>query len=190
MVGREGIYIFHWFLSQIPSWNYDDMLGIEPLELRFAFELLNKEHNDIPSSSFLSKEVVLTNETDNWIAFNIKTSRHLQDCTQPNKGIVLPGSKNIVNITLQAQGTTTLGSMSHANEFIVQSTKVVAGLTDEEITEDTFNEEAGRVVDEVNLTVVYDNGPEKPQADQSLEANASVSKVRYEGDLNLPPLLE
>ena len=67
--------------------------------------------------------------------------------------------------------------MSRAEEFMVQSTKVVAGLTDEEVTEDMFIEEAGRVVDEVNLTVVYDNGPEKPQADQSLEASAPVSKV-------------
>jgi len=131
---------------------------------------------------------VLTNETGNCIAFNIKTSSQLQYCTLPNKGIVLPGSKITVKITLQTQGTRTLASLSRADEFMVQSTKVVAGHLDEEVTEDMFNEEAGRVVDEVNLTVVYNNEPEKTQADQSLEASAPVSKVRYEVDLNVPPV--
>lgn len=167
MNGRQGrdLYI-QLVLSQIPSLDYDDMLGIEPLELRFAFEV-NKE---------ISNAVELTNETGNCVAFNIKTVSELNYLAQPNKGIVLPQSKNIVKITLQTtQGRTTLRSMPRANEFIVQSTKVVDGLTDEEITEDMFNDEAGRVVDEVNLTVVYDDGPaEEPQADQSLEANAPV----------------
>ncbi|OEL37206.1 hypothetical protein BAE44_0001774 [Dichanthelium oligosanthes] len=42
------------------------------------------------------------------------------------------------------------------DEFIVQSVKVDDGLTDGDITEHMFNNEDGKVVDEVNLTVLYD----------------------------------
>lgn len=48
----------------------------------------------------------------------------------------------------------------------MQSTKVKSGFTVEEINEDMFNDEVGKVVDEVILTVVYDDRPEKAQADQ------------------------
>lgn len=157
-------------MSQISAFlgDDDDLLGIEPLELCFALEL-NKE---------ISNEVVLTNETGNSVAFNIKTVSQQQYCTQPDKGIVPPNSKSTVKITLQAQETMTLGSMPRDDEFIVQSTKVRDGLTDEEVTEDMFNDEAaGKLVDEVNLTVVYDDEPEKPQAIQSLEPNVPFFEV-------------
>ncbi|CAO2183431.1 unnamed protein product [Urochloa humidicola] len=146
------------------------MLGIEPLELRFAFEL-NKE---------ISNAVELANETDNCVAFNIKTVSQLPYVTQPNKGIVRPRSKSTVKITLQALGKT-LGFMSHADEFIAQSTKLEdhAGLTDENIRENMFNIEAGKGVDEVSVTIVYDES-KKAQVDQSLELvtgpNVSVSE--------------
>lgn len=144
----------------------DDMLGIGPLELRFAFEF-DKE---------ISNAVKLTNETGNCVAFNIKTVSQLKYYTQPNKGIVPPRSKITVKITLQAQEKIP-GYMPHADEFIVQSTKVKDGLKVEEITEEVFNDKAGKVVDKVNLTVVYDDESVKPQADQSLETIVRVSEV-------------
>lgn len=49
-----------------------------------------------------------------------------------------------------------------------------SGFTVEEINEDMFNDEVGKVVDEVILTVVYDDKPEKAQADQP----PAVSVVR------------
>ncbi|WVZ84972.1 hypothetical protein U9M48_031937 [Paspalum notatum var. saurae] len=129
----------------ISSSSDDDILGIEPLELRFAIEP-NKE---------ISDEVELTNKTGNYVAFNINTREsQLQYCAEPNKGIVRPRSKRTVKIILlQAQEIATKESMPHADEFIVQSTKVAAA--DKEITEDMFNNEAGnKVVDEVSVMVV------------------------------------
>jgi hypothetical protein len=83
-----------------------------------------------------------------------------------------------VEITLRAQELTQGQSMPHDDEFIVQSTKVEDGLTDEKITEDMFNVEAGKVVDEVKLTVVYNDKSMKPQANQSsLEPNVPVNEV-------------
>ncbi|XP_066366259.1 disease resistance protein RGA5-like isoform X2 [Miscanthus floridulus] len=143
----------------------DDMLGIEPLELRFAFE----PHKEI------SCDIELTNGTGNCIAFDIEMPS--QFSTQPSKGIVQPRSKRAVKITLQAQEMTP--GKHHPDEFIVKSIKVERGLEDKNITELMFNNEADKVVDEVNLTVVYDV-TEKSRVDLSLdsldESNVPVPK--------------
>ncbi|CAM0958909.1 unnamed protein product [Alopecurus aequalis] len=134
---------------------HDDMLGIEPLELRFSLED-NKQ---------ISCSVELTNETSNSIAFNIqKPSKQYN--TRPDKGIVLPGCKHDVKITLQQQESAP--QVTNADKFVLQSTKVKKGLANEDITDDLFQIKGGKeVVDEVNLMVVYE--PEKDQVDISLD---------------------
>ncbi|CAN6374554.1 unnamed protein product [Urochloa humidicola] len=130
-------------VSQISSYAEDDMLGIEPIELYFTFEL-NK-----PMSSSLQ----LTNGTDCYMAFNIQTTSPLPYCTMPNKGIVPPRSKCIVHVTLPPQEKIP----QHADEFIVRSTKVNSGLNIEDINNELFNrQQTGKVVDEVNLDVVFE----------------------------------
>jgi len=134
------------------------MLGIEPLELRFHFEL-NKQ---------ITALVRLTNETKHdYLAFNIQTSSLLL-YTQPDKGIVSPGSMRIVKITLRAQEN----APQRPDEIIVQSTKVKEGLAAEDITEHMFQEEAG-IVDEVNLAVVYE--PDKPNRNPKSREDTKVS---------------
>uniref|UniRef100_A0A453MM81 Protein kinase domain-containing protein n=1 Tax=Aegilops tauschii subsp. strangulata TaxID=200361 RepID=A0A453MM81_AEGTS len=131
---------------------HDDMLGIEPLELRFHFE-----HNKQISCS-----VELTNETSNSTAFNILTPSE-QYIAQPDKGIVLPGGKREVKITLQSQESAT--QVTNGDKFVVQSIKLKEGLADEEITDRMFNSKGSEVVDEVNLMVVYD--PEKYREEEA-----------------------
>ncbi|CAM0877828.1 unnamed protein product [Alopecurus aequalis] len=135
--------------DQISRYSGDDMLRIEPLDLRFAFKL----------NSEISCLVELTNQTKNYFAFNIQTPT--QYSTWPEKGVVRPGCKYPVKLTQLPQDTP--HSMQNAEGFIVQSTKVSEGLTDEDITKHMFNCEASEVVDEVNLIVVYE--PDKSEVD-------------------------
>ncbi|VAH72880.1 unnamed protein product [Triticum turgidum subsp. durum] len=140
-----------------PYWE-DDMLGVKPLELRFPF-VLNKE---------ISCTLEVTNGTNSYIAFNIETMSPLPYCIKANKVIVPPQSKCSVNITLQPLDKVPEGKQ-YSDNFIIRSTKVSECLTSEDITEDMFNLEEGKVVDEVTLTVVHDE-PFEPHVDLLLES--------------------
>ncbi|VAH86766.1 hypothetical protein VPH35_057041 [Triticum aestivum] len=137
---------------QISPYLEDDMLGIEPLKLCFPFEL----------NSQISCSLKLTNETYDFIAFIIKTTSPLQYCIQPNKGFVAPRSKFGVNITMQPLDKAP--EDNYTGDFIVRSTIVNENL--EDITEDLFRREEGKLVDEVKLTIAYK--AEEPQVDVPL----------------------
>ncbi|KAM0876120.1 hypothetical protein ACQ4PT_036375 [Festuca glaucescens] len=134
----------------------DDMLGIEPLELCFPFELNNQ----------ISCSLELTNGTNAFIAFSIQTTSPLPYCIQRNQDIVAPRSKYSVNITLQPLENAPQDK--HTGNFIVRSTKVNGSLISEDITDGIFNRDEGKLVDEVNLTITYK--AEVPQMDVSLES--------------------
>ncbi|XBI77634.1 hypothetical protein VPH35_070702 [Triticum aestivum] len=131
----------------IRCYDEDDMLGIKPLELRLPSEL-KKE---------ISGLVVLTNGTRNCIAFNIQLPSGQLYSAQPYKGIVQPKSKYGMKIIVKPGD---VHEHDQANKFIVQSMKVSEGLRDEDI-EGCMFEEASKVVDKVNLMVVYEST--KPQ---------------------------
>lgn len=130
---------------QIVPYSEDNMLGIEPLELHFPFEL-NKQ---------MSCALQLTNETNSYIAFNIQNTSPLSYCTKPQKDIMPPRSKCTVEMTMQLQGKAP-GYMHRANELTVWSTKVNDSLAVEDITTNMFINEVVNTVDEVNLDVVFD----------------------------------
>jgi hypothetical protein len=132
------------------------MLGIEPLELHFPFELNNQ----------ISCSLELTNKTNAFIAFTIQTTIPLPYSIQPNKDIVSPRSKYSVNITLQPIDKAPQDKLP--GDFIVRSTKVNDHLKSEDIIEDIFNKEEGKWVDEVNLIVTYKH--DKPQVDEPLRS--------------------
>ncbi|KAM0898215.1 hypothetical protein ACQ4PT_022058 [Festuca glaucescens] len=146
----------------------DDMLDIEPLELCFPFEL----NNQITSS------IELTNKTNAFIAFNIQTMSPLPYFIQPKKDIVAPRSKYSVNITLQSLDKAPQDRGCIGN-FIVRSTKVNESLISEDITDDTFKGEEGKLVDEVNLTITYK--AEVPQVDVSIGSLTISDKRNFHG---------
>ncbi|KAI4969276.1 hypothetical protein ZWY2020_000190 [Hordeum vulgare] len=132
--------------GQITPYSDDDMLGIEPLELHFPFEL----NNQVPCT------VQLTNETDSYIAFNIENTSPLSYCTvQPQKDIMSPRSSCTIEVTMQPQGKAP-DYMHHANELTVWSTKVNDCFAVEEITRNMFINEEVNVVDQVHLDVVFE----------------------------------
>jgi hypothetical protein len=149
---------------QISPYMEDDMLGIEPLELHFPFDLNNH----------ISRSLELTNETNDFIAFIVQTTSSLSYCIQPNKDIVAPRSKYNINITLQPLKKAPTDNCTH--DFIVRSTKVKESLTSKDITVDIFNEKEGILVDKVKIAITCK--AMKPQVDVSpTEAVSKVSRV-------------
>ena len=154
----------------INPYSKDDMLGVEPLKLRFPYELNKK----------VSCSLELRNETNAHMAFNIETFSLLPYCTQPERGIVSPRSKCSINVTLEQQDNSPR-DFQHPGVFVVRSTKVDDVLISSDITKDMFVKERGNVVDEVNLDVVFDAQllepchSEEPTEDLSLETLNTLS---------------
>ncbi|KAF2946079.1 hypothetical protein DAI22_02g265400 [Oryza sativa Japonica Group] len=121
-----------------------ELLGIDPPELIFPFELKKQ----------ISCSLHLTNKTDEYVTFKVKTTSPKKYCVRPNNGIVAPQSTSDVLVTMQAQREAP-PDMQCKDKFLVQSAIVTQELTPKDITGDMFTKESGNVVDEVKLKVVY-----------------------------------
>lgn len=119
-------------------------LEIQPSELSFPFELLKQS----------SCSMQLTNKTDHYVAFKVKTTNPKQYCVRPNIGVVLPGSTCDVTVTMQAQREAP-PDMQCKDKFLVQSVAAENGATTQDISAEMFNKVAGKVVEEFKLRVVY-----------------------------------
>ncbi|XP_062226271.1 vesicle-associated protein 1-2-like isoform X2 [Phragmites australis] len=128
-----------------------ELLGIEPLELQFPFETKKQ----------ISCSMQLTNGTDDYIAFKVKTTSPKKYCVRPNSGIVPPRSTSNVIVTMQAQKEAP-PDMQCKDKFLVQSVIVGADTSARDITGEMFTKESGNVVDEVKLKVVYVPPPKPP----------------------------
>ena len=135
-----------YYLTQISPSCLEDILGIEPLEIHIAFGDLKISHS-----------IELTNDTDDHIAFVTK-SKLERFYTEPDRGIVPPRSK--CSVTLAMQAHVSAQPNEHYNEVItILSTRVDDGALptmDIVTTGDIFiGSEEGRMVDEVNVKVVF-----------------------------------
>lgn len=128
-----------------------ELLGIEPLELKFPFELKKQ----------ISCSLQLSNKTDECVAFKVKTTSPKKYCVRPNSGIVLPRSTCDVIVTMQAQREAP-PDMQCKDKFLIQSVIVDQGVTARDITPELFAKESGNVVDEVKLRVLYVPPPQPP----------------------------
>ncbi|KAJ4800361.1 Vesicle-associated protein 1-1 [Rhynchospora pubera] len=129
----------------------NDLLEIDPLELKFPFELKKQ----------ISCSLQLRNKTDDYVAFKVKTTSPKKYCVRPNSGIVPPRSTADVVVTMQAQKEAP-PDMQCKDKFLVQSVIVNEGANAKEITPDMFSKESGNVVDEVKLRVAYVAPPRPP----------------------------
>uniref|UniRef100_A0ACD5URX4 Uncharacterized protein n=1 Tax=Avena sativa TaxID=4498 RepID=A0ACD5URX4_AVESA len=128
-----------------------ELLEIEPLELCFPFETKKQ----------ISCSMLLTNRTDGYIAFKVKTTSPKKYCVRPNSGIVPPRSASDVIVTMQAQKEAPQ-DMQCKDKFLVQSAVVTEGTTVKDITGEMFKKDSGNVVDEVKLKVLYVQPPRPP----------------------------
>ncbi|XP_031097347.1 vesicle-associated protein 3-1-like [Ipomoea triloba] len=127
------------------------ILTIEPLELRFPFELKKQ----------ISCSLQLSNRSDNHVAFKVKTTNPKKYCVRPNIGIVLPRSTCDVIVTMQAQKEMP-PNLQCKDKFLVQSVVATPGATPKDITGEMFNKEAGSGVEECKLKVTYVPPPQPP----------------------------
>jgi len=145
-----------------------ELLGIDPSELRFAFELKKQ----------ISCSLHLTNKTDEYIAFKVKTTSPKKYCVRPNNGIVAPQSTFDVLVTMQAQREAP-PDMQCKDKFLVQSAIVSQDITPKDISGDMFAKELGNVVDEVRLMVVY-APPSQPTSVNEGSDQESLGSLSYQ----------
>ncbi|KAK9749231.1 hypothetical protein RND81_02G111400 [Saponaria officinalis] len=121
-----------------------ELLTIFPHELCFPFEL-NKQ---------ICCTMQVSNNTDNFVAFKVKTTNPKKYCVRPNTGIVLPHSTHDLLVTMQEQkeGPT---DMQCKDRFLLQSVITSPESTIKDITSDMFKKESGNIVDEYKLKVTY-----------------------------------
>ncbi|KAI5328486.1 PREDICTED: vesicle-associated [Prunus dulcis] len=152
-----------------------ELLSIEPLELKFPFELKKQ----------ISCSLLLSNKTDNYVAFKVKTTNPKKYCVRPNTGIVSPRSTCDVIVTMQAQKEAP-PDMQCKDKFLLQSVKTNDGAAPKDITPEVFNKEAGNVVEEFKLRVVYVSPPQPPSPvpEGSEEGSSPRGSVMENGNVN------
>ncbi|CAD5191278.1 unnamed protein product [Musa acuminata subsp. malaccensis] len=141
-----------------------DLLDVEPLELKFPFEL-NKQ---------ISCSLQLSNKTEDFLAFKVKTTNPRKYCVRPNVGIILPRSTCDVVVTMQAQREAP-SDMQCKDKFLLQSIATSSTTTLNDITQEMFSKEPGKTVDEVKIQVAYVSSPQPPSNvyEQSEDGGAS-----------------
>ncbi|XP_038680725.1 vesicle-associated protein 1-3-like [Tripterygium wilfordii] len=151
-----------------------DLLNIQPSELKFPLELRKQS----------SCSMVLTNKTDKYVAFKVKTTNPKKYCVRPNSGIVLPGSSCNVTVTMQAQKEAP-PDMQCKDKFLLQSVVAQYGVTAKDITPEMFNKEEGKVMEEIKLRVVYIlANPPSPVPEESEEGSSPRASVHENGNRN------
>ncbi|GLJ06645.1 hypothetical protein SUGI_0043900 [Cryptomeria japonica] len=127
------------------------LVTIQPGELKFSFESMKK------SSCYLQ----LVNNTDNYVAFKVKSTSSKNYAVRPNTDVMAPKATCNVTVTMQAQKEATL-DMQCNDKFLVQSVIAPSGVTAKDITSDMFNKKPGRVIEENKLSVLYLYPPQLP----------------------------
>ncbi|KAL5098984.1 hypothetical protein RYX36_003311 [Vicia faba] len=113
----------------------------------------------------------------------VKTTNPKKYCVRPNTGIVLPQSTCDVIVTMQAQKEAP-ADMQCKDKFLLQSVRVTDGANAKEITPEMFNKEAGHVVEECKLRVVYVAPPQPPSPVQEGSEEGSSPRVSFNENVN------
>lgn len=130
----------------------------------------------------------LTNKTDEYIAFKVKTTNPKKYCVRPNSGIVLPGSSCSVTVTMQAPKEIP-PDMQCKDKFLLQSVIAPNAATNKDISPELFNKEDGKVIEEIKLRVVYiPANPPSPVPEGSEEGSSPRASVVEDGNQNAPLL--
>ncbi|AES87406.1 putative vesicle-associated membrane-protein-associated protein [Medicago truncatula] len=166
-------------VSVVKLKNQEDSLylQIHPQELHFPFELKKQ----------ISISFQMSNKSDNYLAFKVKTTIPEKYCVRPNNGVVLPRSTCDIQVTMQAQKKAP-PNMHCIDKFLIQSIVAKPGATTEDITSEMFFQDSGYKVEMCKLRVVYDapppNLPSPAQASEfdllDIQAKDQISKLTME----------
>lgn len=132
----------------------EGLVEIRPRELQFLFEAKKQS----------SCSIHLVNKTDEYVAFKVKTTSPKRYCVRPNIGVILPRATCVFTVTMQAQKTAP-PDLQIKDKFLVQTTAIPAGITDEGTIPAFFSKETRRYVEEYKLRVVLVSATQ-PEAEQ------------------------
>ncbi|KAL5728300.1 Vesicle-associated protein 1-2 [Ranunculus cassubicifolius] len=152
-----------------------ELLSVEPQELKFPFELKKQ----------ISSSLQLSNNTENYIAFKVKTTNPKKYCVRPNTGVVLPRSTSDVIVTMQSQREFPL-DMQCKDKFLLQSVIAAPGAAVKDITTEMFSKESGNLVEECKLRVLYVSPPQPPSPvpEGSEEGSSPRGSISENGNFN------
>ncbi|XP_073131158.1 vesicle-associated protein 2-1 isoform X1 [Henckelia pumila] len=120
------------------------LVSVRPEELRFQFELEQQSYCDLK----------VTNNTENNVAFKVKTTSPKKYYVRPNTGVIHPWDSCVIRVTLQAQKEYP-PEMQCKDKFLLQSTVVPPNTEVDDLPQDTFNKEGAKPLEECKLRVVY-----------------------------------
>ncbi|BBH06660.1 vamp/synaptobrevin-associated protein 27-2 [Prunus dulcis] len=120
-----------------------------------------------------SCSVGLTNMTNRHVAFKVKTTSPKKYCVRPNVGVILPKSTSEFSVLFnnfdsdyqRSYNASSKGStpdMECRDKFLIQSTIVSSGTTDEDITASMFAKDDGKYIEEKKLRVTLISPPNSP----------------------------
>ncbi|KAG2302137.1 hypothetical protein Bca4012_060453 [Brassica carinata] len=122
----------------------NQLISIQPDELKFLFELEKQSYCDLKVS----------NKTDNYVAFKVKTTSPKKYFVRPNTGVIQPWDSCIIRVTLQAQREYP-PDMQCKDKFLLQSTTVPPHTDVDELPQDTFTKDSSKTLTECKLKVSY-----------------------------------
>ncbi|XP_058005750.1 proline-rich receptor-like protein kinase PERK3 isoform X1 [Hevea brasiliensis] len=151
------------------------LLSVEPQELQFPFEVKKQ----------ISCSLLLLNKSENYVAFKVMTTNPKKYCVRPNVGVVSPRSTCDVTVTMQAQKKAP-PNMQCKDKFLVQSVVASRKAAAKDVNAEMFNKEAGHLVEECKLKVVYvaSPGPPSPVREGSEEGSSPRASVSDDGSLS------
>ncbi|XP_027361852.1 vesicle-associated protein 2-1-like [Abrus precatorius] len=124
--------------------SFPQLISVSPDELRFQFELEKQTFCDLR----------VLNNTENHVAFKVKTTSPKKYFVRPNTGVIQPWDSCIIRVTLQAQHEYP-PDMQCKDKFLVQSTIVNPNTDVDDLPPDTFNKDSGNSIEELKLRVSY-----------------------------------
>ncbi|KAM0908182.1 hypothetical protein ACQ4PT_015627 [Festuca glaucescens] len=119
-----------------------------------------------------SCSIHLVNKTDEYVAFKVKTTSPKRYCVRPNIGVILPRATCVFTVTMQAQKTAP-PDLQIKDKFLVQTTAIPPGITDEGTIPAFFSKETRRYVEENKLRVVLVSATQ-PEAEQLISGMPNV----------------
>ncbi|XP_042021565.1 vesicle-associated protein 1-2-like [Salvia splendens] len=149
------------------------LLNYDPPELSFQFDQ-NRQ---------LSSSVRLLNETDDYVAFKLKSTNPRYYVVRPRIGILLPQSTCEIKVTMR-----TLRESQHSlrskDKFMIESAAAAPDTTVEDARK-LFDKESGHPIQEFILRVNYSR-PTESSPDTSVIENTDVSAPEVNRSLTEP----
>ncbi|XP_076916685.1 uncharacterized protein LOC143576494 [Bidens hawaiensis] len=138
-----------------------------------------------------TSSVHLSNISDQYVAYKVKTTSPKRFCVRPNSGIISP--KSTCDFTVTMQGLRSPPSeVDCKDKFLIQSTVVDAGTKEEEVTLELFAKGSGKYIEEKKLRVVLvakeDSPSEEHKNKVSEKEPSDESSVKEENVVAHKPL--